>query len=297
MESRTKTLFAAIDSGDVQSVAHLIRYIDINKANKNGTTPLARAIYAQNVENLLHSREMGIPVPESQLDAARAANDEIVHTLLQAGAKHKYEDYDGLYLLERAASANNSIALRALLMAGYNPEDPQDKKILNRALLKTVSIFYINNENIHMLLAAGADINAWEKKSEDNTENTVLCHAAALGRVEVVDAILKAGAGVNVRNGIGETALMQAVRGATFSDNRDFIKIVSILKRAGANIYAKNSNNQTAYKLARQSGHTCAYLLGLLSSKFKPGLYQLHHEPEGNAKHQPAANKIQGTPH
>src|SRR3990167_3797504 len=214
MESRTKALFAAIDSGDVQSVAHLIRYIDINKANKNGTTPLARAIYAQNVENLLHSREMGIPVPESQLDAARAANDEIVHTLLQAGAKHKYEDYDGLYLLERAASANNSIALRALLMAGYNPEDPQDKKILNRALLKTVSIFYINNENIHMLLAAGADINAWEKKSEDNTENTVLCHAAALGRVEVVDAILKAGAGVNVRNGIGETALMQAVRGA-----------------------------------------------------------------------------------
>ena len=46
----------------------------------------------------------------------------------------------------------------------------------------------------------------------DENDNTALCNSATAGRVDIVDALLKAGAKVDMPNGAGLTPLMLAAR-------------------------------------------------------------------------------------
>ena len=99
----------------------------------------------------------------------------------------------------------------------------------------TTASFFGNVEVVRALLEAGADVN---KSSTDNEySHTPLSWASSEGRVEVVRALLEAGADVNKRNSYGRTPLYLALKVyvmALEQYKQDKAKIAALLREAGA---------------------------------------------------------------
>ena len=66
------------------------------------------------------------------------------------------------------------------------------------------------------------------------------------GTAEIVKALLRFGAHVNLQNNAGETALMYAIK-YCYGDSLDFVKL---LLKAGADVSLKDSQGQTALDYA-----------------------------------------------
>jgi uncharacterized protein len=81
----------------------------------------------------------------------------------------------------------------------------------------------------------------------DEDGNTALAHAAGVGDIEAVRALIDAGADVNGRGTAKQTALMEAAAGG-------HDKIVWLLIDAGADIEAQDWCGNTSMDLARGDG-------------------------------------------
>lgn len=92
-------------------------------------------------------------------------------------------------------------------------------------------------ENIKLLLAAGADVNAKNKYKD-----TALIWAAVRGSYKIAKTLLEANADVNAKNNNGETALSMIRKHV--NDHEDYAKVFYLLKSAtekGQNNYEKYS--------------------------------------------------------
>ena len=100
-----------------------------------------------------------------------------------------------------------------------------------------------NKEIVEILIKAGANVNALSNKFSYNDNNdifgnfttynygyTALMVASKNGHKEIVELLVNAGADVNFKNNLHETALMFACQ------KKDNIEIVKILVNAGANV-------------------------------------------------------------
>lgn len=99
---------------------------------------------------------------------------------------------------------------------------------------------------VDVLLAAGADVNAW---AENNHRNQPL-HAAVAGQgtLRIVIALLAAHAGVNAADGGGYTPLhLAAFRGD--------LAVTDALLAPGADARPRSDDGKTALMLAEQEGH------------------------------------------
>ena len=102
----------------------------------------------------------------------------------------------------------------------------------SRALIYAVSNGY--TEIVEALMAAGADVNIQNKYGK-----TALMFAAVNGYTEIAKVLMAAGADVNIQNKYGKTALMFAV------DRKD-IEILKDLIAANADVNARDQNGATA---------------------------------------------------
>ena len=90
-------------------------------------------------------------------------------------------------------------------------------------------------EVVRALLAAGAGVNA-----ADDDGNTMLIFASYNGHVEVARALLAAGTGVDAANNDDDTALFTA-------SYRGHVEVVRVLLAAGADKHLIALNGDTAY--------------------------------------------------
>jgi len=112
---------------------------------------------------------------------------------------------------------------------------------------------------IKLLVAHGAQVNAKDEKGE-----TALMHAADRGEVEVVQALLQAGADASMRDAAGATALMRALSDEDTERTAEPEKLMKrrleaarLLSRAKlGNINAQNKNGETLLMRAANFGET-----------------------------------------
>jgi len=276
--SGARPLHLAVFFGDVATIRLLLDHgAKVNAVNKNGTPPLHRATW----------------------------NDEIFNLLLERGADPKLEASDGTTTLHMACHDGSAALVKKLLL--LHPDvDAWDREeytpLLNAAEVGRVDL-------LQLLVAAGADLRATQKNGRNalhlaagsaNPEavrflldhqfdvnemsasgDTALMNAAGHCRLENVTLLLGAGARVNgAEKKRGMTALMVAVIGGRVSptDVRtgaqslgrcgpfdDSLKITALLLDQGADMRAKDPEGQGALHWAAAVGN--AGVVDLLISK------------------------------
>lgn len=222
----------------------------------------------------------------SLMDLAAANNaPDVIRVLHKAGADVESVTPDGQTPLMRAAATNSADSITALLECGANHE----RKINGLTLLSWTAACCGNSyhtiDAIQCLIRAGADINA---TNEDGT--TALMNAAINGRAKNVQALIDAGANLEIKQkGTGLTALTKL---SGFADSEDIIRIlcqagadinttdnnggtpiyhaiannrlknIEVLIQEGANVNIKNKNGLTPLCLAvAEQNHECVRLL------------------------------------
>jgi hypothetical protein len=86
-------------------------------------------------------------------------------------------------------------------------------------------------------------------KNSSSRAKSLLSAVVEMGRVDLVGALLRMGAGVNDRDHAGRTALMAA---CSSEKQADWDKLIDLLLSAGADIQARDSNGDTALHMAQR---------------------------------------------
>ena len=109
---------------------------------------------------------------------------------------------------------------------------------------------------LNALIAAGADINEAEPKYRSNA-----LHLAANSskNPKIIDALLAAGANIDARNYLGETALIMSVNGNAET------KVTTQLIKSGADVNACDYQGHSVLEYARAAKRT--YVINLLKEK------------------------------
>jgi len=103
------------------------------------------------------------------------------------------------------------------------------------------SVMYMDGPSVNALLAKGADANAVER------DRSVLGWAAQNGNVEIVEALLKAGADVNFIDGVGHTPLMRAI-------DLQQMPVAQALLKARPDLSIRTRDGKTVAMMAVDSG-------------------------------------------
>ena len=171
---------------------------DVNKANKNGATPLSASTYHSSGEIAMILLDAGANLNAANengwtalMYVADKGKSEVAKVLLDAGANPNAADTEGWTALMWAAHRGHSEVAKALLDAGANPNAKE--KDSGTALIFAAHRGY--SKVAKMLLNAGANLNAKEKDGW-----TAVNIAAAEGHAEVAKILLECGASPDIRN-------------------------------------------------------------------------------------------------
>jgi ankyrin repeat protein len=221
----TALIWAAADEAKVRLL--LAKGADVNATSRLGRTPLMIA-------------------------AACDGCSGIVKLLLAKGADPKAQSKDGVTPLALAAAAGDAESVRLLLDAGADANAGSTSGFT--PLMQALTM--CNPEAVHLLLAHHAAVNA--ANTSGGTVKfgpialvhlTALHYAAPYCTVDVVRALLDAGAEPNARDIRQMTPLMLAVG----SETQD-AAVVRVLIHAGADVTAKSKAGETALDWARKYG-------------------------------------------
>lgn len=173
------------------------------------------------------------PLHHAALRGSKAAAE----LLLAKGADVEATDFLGRDPLWLAGLKGNTAMIALLTAKGA---EPNDRSMLDQ---KTALHEAANGKTAEMLIAAGADPDARDKKA-----NTPLHDAAALGRVSTVGYLAgRDGVDVNVQNHLKQTPLHLAA-------HRGHPRVVSVLLAKGAQANAEDNAGQTAMNYAKAGG-------------------------------------------
>lgn len=196
--------------------------------------------------------------------ACRCGHVEIANLLLEAGADEELRDAQGrppIFSLLRYpfrffqnAQFNNPIFQRKCeilsLLKNTELTDAQGYTVLMRSLCDSPDFFdkaraYDNLPITLALIGRGANLEA------TGNDGKRPLHLAVLALGEVEKKLVKAGAGLNVQDGEGNTPLLIACR-------QGDEKTVRYLIKAGADTAVKNSKGETAMDIAAERGFSDA---------------------------------------
>ena len=153
--------------------------------------------------------------------ASKAGHEEIVETLLSAGANSSCQDH------EQTAVGTDTVSLP-------QTDIDQESKILMAAKKDQTAV--------------GNHYNANPNK-EDSNGLTALCHASQGGHSKVVQILLKEGADPNIQKKVGVTALMIA-------SQYGHTEVVQILLKGGADPNTQKKDGPTALIYACHNDHS-----------------------------------------
>jgi ankyrin repeat protein len=221
---------------------------DVNAAQPDGTRPIHWAVYRVDYELLdaLIAKKAKVDVANEfgstpLAEAAKLADARMVKTLLDAGARPDNPNQDGETALMLAIKTGELPVVQMLIRAGANV-NARETFHNQTALMWAAAAPKNAGEMVKLLLSKGADVKPralysdWPSQitSEPRAQYrpvgglTALLYAARGGCYECVDALLGAGADVNIPTPEGVTPLMVAL------DN-DHNEVAKLLLDRGAN--------------------------------------------------------------
>ena len=153
--------------------------------------------------------------------SSKAGHEEIVETLLSAGANGSCQDH-------------GETAVRTDTVSLPHTDIDQESTILMAAKKDQTGVVNHYNGN---------------PDKQDNNGLTALCHASHGGHSKVVQILLKGGADPNIQMANGATAL-------TVASENGHSKMVQILLKGGADPNIQKEDGQSALMSASQSGHS-----------------------------------------
>jgi len=241
-QSSKESLANLIEAGNRKAALERIRAgADVNEAQPDGTRPIQWAIYRVDYElvealiakkaNVNVRNEFGsTPIAE----AAELADARMVKMLLDGGANPEGANQDGETALMLAIKTGEVALADILIKAGANVNTIE--KFHNQTPLMWAASAPKNaGELVKLLLAKGADVKPralytdWPSQITNEPRAqyrpvgglTALLYAARGGCYDCVDALLKAGADVNMPTPEGVTPLMLALD----NDHNDVAKL------------------------------------------------------------------------
>ncbi len=225
------SLAEAVVFGNRTAVENLLTLgVDPNEAEPDGTTPLMRAVYGEELEIARLLIEAGADVRRANSYgvtalylAARAGDEVATQMLLAAGADANAAlPAAGETVLMTAAKAGNPEVVRALLTGGVQGVSLLELGEARAAARVAEAAGYALPTN-PTIATNYADVNARERLYG----RTALMIAAAAGHRDVVALLLEAGADVNLADLEGSTAL-------SLARNSGNLDVAAQLEEAGA---------------------------------------------------------------
>jgi uncharacterized protein len=179
-------------------------------------------------------------------DAAARNDVEGIEKLIAEGEKPGIQDANSRTPLHVAAFLRRHGAARALLRLGADPI------ALDAQRYDVITIAAVNNdlEMLQIALAGGGDPRAITSPYQ----GTALIAAAHLGHVEIVRALIAAKAPLNHVNNLGWTAVMEAV--VLGNGGANHTAVVEALVKAGADVDLPDRHGTTALQHARRRGYS-----------------------------------------
>ena len=177
--------------------------------------------------------------------AAAKGNAAEIERLIAAGEKPNVQDSHGRTSLHIAAHFGHQAAARALLKGGANPN------ALDAQRYDIVTIAAVNNDlpMLKLALAGGCD----PKTITSPYQGTALIAAAHLGHVEVVRVLIAAGAPLDHVNNLGWTALIESI--VLGNGGRNHTDTLDALVKAGASVNIADRQGVTPLGHAKSRGY------------------------------------------
>jgi len=240
-------LVEAVKTGDLAAARALVaKGTDVNAPESDGTTALHWAVQRNDVDLVSRLLKAGARVnvknafgSTPMFEAALAGNAALLERLLAAGGDVESPNADGQTALMVAARTGQVEAVRLLLKRGASV-NATERWHGQSALMWAVAQGHA--EVVRELIAKGADVNLrstvnnWQRQVTGEPRAvyrpagglTPLLFAARQGCLECVDALVTAGAGIDVADPEGITPLNMAVL------NMHFDTAAALIRR-GAN--------------------------------------------------------------
>jgi ankyrin repeat protein len=180
------------------------------------------------------------------LHAAAAKGDAAeIERLIGAGEKPNVQDSHGRTPLHIAAHFGHQAAAQTLLKGGANPN------ALDAQRYDIVTIAAVNNDlpMLKLALAGGCD----PKTITSPYQGTALIAAAHLGHVEVVRMLIVAGAPLDHVNNLGWTALIESI--VLGNGGRNHTDTLDALVKAGASVNIADRQGVTPLGHAKSRGY------------------------------------------
>jgi len=179
-------------------------------------------------------------------DAAARGDVAEIEQLIAEGEKPGIQDANSRTPLHVATFLRRHDAVRALLRLGADPN------ALDVERYDIVTIAAVNDdlEMLKIALAAGANARAVTSPYA----GTALIAAAHRGHVEIARALIAAKAPLNHVNNLGWTALLEAV--VLGNGSAKYVAVVDALVKAGADVNIADRHGTTALGHARSRGYS-----------------------------------------
>jgi len=241
--SSKESLASLIEAGNRRAALDRIRTgADVNEAQPDGTRPIHWAVYRIDYELLaaLIAKKANVNVRNEFgstpiAEAANLADTRMVKMLLDAGAEPEGANPDGQTALMLAIKTGDVAVVEMLIKAGANV-NTVEKFHKQTPLMWAAAAPRNAGAMVKLLLAKGADVKLrgfytdWPSQitSEPRAQYrpvgglTALLYAARDGCADCVEALIGAGADVNVPTPEGVTALMLALD----NDHNDVAKLL-----------------------------------------------------------------------
>lgn len=190
--------------------------------------------------------------PSPFLRAVFKGDSKLVRSLIKSGAPINEKGPDGITALQVAIDRNNSNIVEILVDSGAEIETVVGEKLFNWI---EQAIYFSSFDVVKVLtkpsvITPDKIMNYVDKNGNSLLIITLFGNSKMSERSnQIFNHLLSMGIDINIKNNLGNTALMYAA-------SKGFSNIVSKLIAAGATINSQDNDNNTALIAATRNGHT-----------------------------------------